>query len=39
LVNISEILQDSGEVGVQELDIFKVYINKLDTYEKELIQL
>ena len=39
LVNLSEILQDSGEIGEMELDIFKLYISKLDTYEKELIQL
>jgi len=39
LVNLSEILQDSGEIGEMELDIFKVYISKLDTYENELIQL
>ena len=39
LVNLSQIIEDSGEVGVSQLDIFKVYISKLDTYEKELIQL
>ena len=39
LVNLSEILQDSGEIGEMELDIFKLYISKLDTYENELIQL
>ena len=39
IVNLSEILQDSGEIGEMELDIFKLYISKLDTYEKELIQL
>ena len=39
LVNLSQILQDSGEIGEMELDIFKLYISKLDTYEKELIQL
>ena len=37
LVNLSEILQESGEVGIMELEIFKFYINSLDTYEKELI--
>jgi len=26
-------------VGTMELDIFKLSINKLNTYEKELIQL
>lgn len=39
LVQLSEILKDSGELGGMELDIFKLRINKLDTYEKELIQL
>ena len=37
LVNLSEILQQSGEVGEMELEIFEFYINKLVTYEKELI--
>ena len=37
IVNLSEILQQSGEVGEMELEIFEFYINKLDTYEKELI--
>ena len=37
LVNLSEILQESGEVGEMELDIFKLEIKKLNTYEKELI--
>ena len=37
LVNLSEILQQSGEVGEMELEIFEFYINKLDTNEKELI--
>ena len=37
IVNLSEILQESGEVGEMELDIFKFEIKKLDTYEKELI--
>ena len=37
LVNLSEILQQSGEVGEMELEIFEFYINKLDTYQKELI--
>ena len=37
LVNLSEILQESGKVGEMELEIFEFYINKLDTYEKELI--
>ena len=37
LVNLSEILQESGEVGEMELEIFKFSIRSLDTYEKELI--
>ena len=39
LAQLSEILKDSGQVGTMELDIFKLSINKLNTYEKELIQL
>tara|TARA_B100001769_G_scaffold267986_1_gene255953 strand:- start:153 stop:1364 length:1212 start_codon:yes stop_codon:yes gene_type:complete len=37
LVKLSEILQQSGEVGEMEYDIFKFNIKKLKTYEKELI--
>jgi len=37
LVNLSEMLQDSGEVGEMEYDIFKFYIKSLETYEKNLI--
>jgi glycosyltransferase involved in cell wall biosynthesis len=37
LVNLSEILQESGEVGTMELEIFKFEIKSLKTYEKELI--
>jgi hypothetical protein len=37
LVNLSEILQESGEVGEMKLEIFKFNIKKLDTYERELI--
>jgi hypothetical protein len=37
LVNLSDILQESGEVGEMELEIFKFSIRSLDTYEKELI--
>jgi len=37
LVNLSEILQQSGEVGEMELEIFKFNIKSLDTYERELI--
>ena len=38
LVNLSEILQDSGEVGEMELEIFKLEIKSLNTYEKDLIK-
>jgi len=37
LVNLSEILKESGEVGEMELEIFKFNIKSLDSYEKELI--
>ena len=37
LSELSSILQESGEVGEMELDIFKFKIKKLDTHEKELI--
>ena len=37
LVKLSEILQDSGETGTMELEIFKLEIKSLNTYEKELI--
>ena len=34
---LPEILQDSGELGEMEMDIFKITINSLETYEKNLI--
>ena len=37
IVNLSEIIQESGELGEMELDIFKFHINSLDTYEKNLV--
>ena len=37
LVNLSKMLQDSGDIGVMEYDIFKFYIKSLDTYEKNLV--
>ena len=37
LVNLSEILKESGEVGEMQLEIFKFHIKTLDTYEKDLI--
>jgi hypothetical protein len=38
LTQLPLILQDSGEVGTMEYDIFKITINKLKTYEGELIK-
>ena len=37
LSKLSEIIQDSGEIGVMNLDIFNLEIRNLKTYEKELI--
>ena len=37
LVNLSEILVDSGEIGEMELEIFKFNIKSLQSYEKDLI--
>ena len=37
LVELSSILQQSGEVGEMELEIFKLHIKSLKTYEKDLI--
>ena len=37
LMNLSEMLHDSGELGEMEYDIFKFYIKSLDSYEKDLI--
>jgi glycosyltransferase involved in cell wall biosynthesis len=37
LTQLSEILQDSGEIGELELDIFSIKVKNLKTYEKELI--
>jgi hypothetical protein len=37
IVNLSEMLKDSGEVGEMEYDIFKFNIKSLNTYEKEII--
>ena len=38
LTQLPMILKDSGEVGEMEYDIFKITINLLKTYEKELIK-
>ena len=37
IVNLAEMLKDSGEIGEMEYDIFKFKINSLETYEKDLI--
>ena len=37
LVNLSELLQDSGEIGEMEYDIFKFHIKSLESYENNLI--
>jgi hypothetical protein len=38
LQQLPEIIQESGEIGEFELDIFKVTINNLTTYEHTLIK-
>ena len=38
LVNLSEILKESGEVGEMELEIFKLHIKSLKTYTIVVIQ-
>tara|TARA_B100000959_G_scaffold274454_1_gene326403 strand:+ start:1243 stop:2403 length:1161 start_codon:yes stop_codon:yes gene_type:complete len=37
LVNVADILSDSGEIGQMEYGIFKLYIDSLKHYERELI--
>jgi hypothetical protein len=37
IANLSEILQESGDVGEMKLDIFKLNIKSLNTYENNLI--
>ena len=37
IVNLSEMFEDSAEIGDMEYDIFKFNINSLETYEKDLI--
>jgi glycosyltransferase involved in cell wall biosynthesis len=39
LQQLPEIIKESGEIGEFELDIFKITINNLQTYEKDLIYL
>jgi len=38
IAQLPEIITDSGEEGEMELEIFKITINKLKTYEEELIK-
>ena len=37
IVNMSDILDDSGETGKMEFEIFKFDIKSMETYEKDLI--
>ena len=37
ICNLSKIIQDTGEIGEFELDVFNFKIKKLKTYEHELI--
>lgn len=37
--NLSDIITESGEVGTFELDCFKITINNMETYEKNLIKI
>ena len=37
IANLSEMLQDSGEIGEMEYNIFKFKIKSLNTYEKDLV--
>jgi glycosyltransferase involved in cell wall biosynthesis len=39
LQQLPEIIQESGEIGEFELDIFKITINSLETYEHTLIKI
>jgi len=39
LVQFPEIISESGEIGIFELDIFKIIINNLETYEHNLIHI
>ena len=38
IVNLSEMLEDSGEEGHMKYEIFTFHINSLNTYEKDLIK-
>jgi hypothetical protein len=37
LTQLPEILEEQGEIGQFELDVFTVEVRKIKTYEKELI--
>jgi predicted Mrr-cat superfamily restriction endonuclease len=37
LQQLSDIITESGEVGTFELDIFKITINKIESFSKDLI--
>ena len=37
ITQLSEILEEQGEIGEFELDVFTVKVKNLYTYEKELI--
>jgi len=39
LMQLSDIITESGEIGMFELDIFKISINSITTYEHNLINL
>lgn len=39
LTQLSDIITDSGEIGTFGLDIFKITIKSLNTYEKELVHI
>lgn len=39
IMQLSEIIKDSGEIGTFELDMFKITINNLNTYERELVNI
>jgi hypothetical protein len=39
IIQLSEIIADQGEIGKFELGIFTVTINRMDTFEHELIHL
>jgi GT2 family glycosyltransferase len=39
LIQLPEIIAESGEIGVFELDIFKISIQSMATYEQELVHI